>query len=247
MLFALSAVLLAAAQVTGPTENEISRIVVQGWASVKSTPNIATLSFDVRGEGSTSDQAVATLAKQSSAIERALRSIDPAIELHSESVRVQAVRPNDCEEREYDDTVHLSTGVCGIKGYVAVQDFNFRTARVADAGTLVDLAGRRGAYNPKIESFGLADEKDAKRRAIAKAMADARAKADAVAAGTAAKLGEILTVSLDNARDQTLDIVVTGSRIPAPAAERDEPIPVSVNPAPVETGAQVTVAFAIVR
>jgi uncharacterized protein YggE len=117
---------------------------------------------------------------------------------------------------------------------------------VADAGTLVGLAGRRGAYNPKIDSFALADEKEAKRRAIASAMADARAKADAVAAGTGATVGKILSVTLDNARDESEAIVVTGYAVNA-AAERDEPIQVSVNPSPVSTTAQVTVSYAIVR
>jgi uncharacterized protein YggE len=78
-------------------------------------------------------------------------------------------------------------------------------------------------------------------------MVDARAKAEAVAAGTAARLGEIMLVSLDNAREQLGDIIVTGSRALAPASERDEPIQVSVNPSPVETSAQVTVSYAITR
>jgi uncharacterized protein YggE len=247
MLFLLSAVLLAAAQAAGPGQNEVSRIVVQGWASVKDNPNVAEISYDVRGDGSTSDQAVAALVARSGAIEKALRSVDPGVQIHSDSVRIQIVRPKDCEENDYrDDAVHLSTGECAIKGYVAVQDFDFRTARVADAGTLVGLAGRRGAYNPKIDSYALADEKEAKRRAIASAMADARTKADAVAAGTGARLGKILSVTLDNARDESEAIVVTGYLANA-AAERDEPIPVSVNPSPVSTTAQVTVSYAIVR
>ena len=182
------AVFLATAQVGGIPENQASRIVVQGSGSVKTPPNLASISYDVRGDGLTSDKAVAALVAESAAVEKALRSIDPAIDIHSESVRVQAVRPKGCDEREYDDTVHLSKGECAITGYVAVQDFGLRTSRVADAGTLVGLAGRRGAYNPKIESFGVVAESAAKRSAIAKAMVDARVKADAVAAGSGAKL-----------------------------------------------------------
>ena len=247
MFFPLSAVLLAAAQAASPSQNEVSRIVVQGWGSVEDRPNVAEISYDVRGDGTTSDQAVAALVTKSGAIEKALRSVDPALQIHSDSVRIQVVRPKDCEENDYrDDAVHLSTGECAIKGYVAVQDFDFRTARVADAGTLVGLAGRRGAYNPKIDSFALADEKAAKRRAIASAMADARAKADAVAAGTGATVGKILSVTLDNARNPDTDVVVTGG-LAMRAAERDEPIPVSVNPSPVHTTAQVTVSYAIIR
>ena len=247
MLLALSAVVLAAAQTSAASDSQISRIVVQGFGSVKNSPNVAEISYDVRGDGSTSDQAVAALVAKSAAIEKSLLSIDPALQIHSDSVRIQAVRPKDCDESDYgDDLVRLSTGECAIKGYVAVQDFDFRTSRVADAGTLVGLAGRGGAYNPKIGSFGLADRKEAKRRAIASAMADAQAKADDIANGTGARLGKIITVTLDNARDQSEEIVVTGSLARVRAAEK-EPIPVSVNPTPVDTSAQVTVSYAIIR
>lgn len=245
MFYVVSAALMVSAQVEPRLAEERSRIVVQGLGSVESPPNVANLSYDVRGDGSTNDQAVAALVSKSAAIERALRSIDPTLDLRSDSVRVQSVRPKDCDEEDYSETVRLGTGECAVKGYVAVQDFSLRTSRVADAGTLVGLAGRRGAYNPKIESFALADDQPAKRSAIAKAMLDARVKADAVAAGTSAKVGAIIAVSLDNARDQSMEIVVTGSRILA--AERDEPISVNVNPSPVQTTAQVTVTYAISR
>ena len=248
MLLVASMALLAISQVEPTLTEERSRIVVQGSGFVKTAPNVANLSYDVRGDGLTNDQAVAALVSKSAAIERALRSIDPALDIRSDTVRVQSVRPKDCDEEDYSETVRLATGECAIKGYVAVQDFTIRTLRVADAGTLVGLAGRRGAYNPKIEGFALADDQSAKRRAIANAMSDARVKADAVAMGTSAKVGAIIAVSLDNARDQSMDIVVTASSISAnAAAERDTPISVTVNPTPVQTSAQVTVTYAITR
>lgn len=239
MLLVLTAALAAAA--------EPPRIIVEGWGSVKTEPNLALLSYDVHGEGSTNDQAVADLVKKSAAVEKALRSVDPAIDVHSDGVRVQAVRGKDCEEDRYEESVRLSSGECAIKGYVAVQDFSLRTARVKDAGTLVGLAGRHGAYNPKVGSFDLADDKDAKRRAIANAMAEARAKAEAVAAGSSAQLGPILAVSLDNARDSDELIVVSSMAYAPRAAERDEPIAVNVNPTPVRTGARVSVTYSITR
>jgi uncharacterized protein YggE len=244
----VSAVLLAAAQLVQPADPPVSRIVVQGFGSVKTPPTVASLSYDVRGDGATSDRAVASMVAVSTAVEGSLRSIDPNIAIHSDSVRIQAVRPKGCEGRDYDDdsTPRLSSGECGITGYLAAQDFNVRTSRVADAGTLVGLAGRHGAYNPKIESFGLADETAAKRAAIASAMADASVKADAVAIGTGVRRGQIVSVSLDNARQQDMAIIVTGT-VSARMVEREKAIEVSVNPSPVETTAQVTVSYAIGR
>jgi len=247
MLFAFTAALIGAAQVVASPGTEPSQIVVQGSGSVKTPPNIATVSYDVRGEGATSDAAISAMVATSGAVEKALRSLDAGIDIHSDSVRIQAVRPKDCEEPDYDgDSVHLKTGECAIKGYVAVQDYTAVTTHIRDAGTMVGFAGRRGAYNPKIESFGLSDSRAAKNAAIAAAMTDAVAKGDAIAAATAARRGAIISVSLDGAREQMMSIVVTGSRN-RPSAERDDPIQVSVEPSPVETSAQVTVSYAIIR
>jgi uncharacterized protein YggE len=238
----------ASAQTQFPVaSSQEPRIAVEGYASVKTPPNLSNISFDVRGEGRSSDEAIAALAARTAAVERSLRSIDPALEMHSESVRVQPVRGNECKEDRYDETVHLSTGECAVQGYVASQDFSLRTARVADAGTMVGLAGRRGAYDPRIRSFGLTSTDEPKRRAIAAGLADARDKAQAIAAASGARLGSVLSVSLDGAREE--EIVVTGTRIgaPPPAAERDGPVSVLINPEPVQTSARVVVTYAILR
>ena len=226
---------------------EIPRIVVQGFGSVKTPPNLAKFAYVARGEGRTSDEAVSALTRKAAEIERALRSIDPALELHSDSVNVQTVRGNDCKEDRYEETVHLSTGPCAIAGYVASQDFDARTSRVQDAGTFVGLSGRHGATNPRIEAFDLADERGAKRAAIEAALKDAQAKAEAVASGSRSRLAGVLAVSLDGATTEDLINLLPASEVRIAAAERDEPIPISVNPKPVETTARVTVSYAIGR
>ncbi len=85
----------AAAQAQLPTGSvQEPRITVEGYGSVKTTPDVSTIGFDVRGEGRSSDQAVAALAATSAAVQRSLRTMDPGVELHSRSVRVQAIRGN---------------------------------------------------------------------------------------------------------------------------------------------------------
>jgi uncharacterized protein YggE len=240
---------LAAALAGAATPSTPPTIVVQGMGSVKSAPNVAFLSYNVAGEGKTSDGAVAALASKSIAVEKALRSMDPGLELHSESVSVQGVRGSDCKINRYDDDpALLSTGPCAIQGYVASQDFDIRTSLVSDAGTMVGLASREGATDPKIDKFAIADQREPKRQAIAAALADARAKAQAIADASNARLGEIKSVNLDNAYTRTEDLIVTGSRevqanrVPAPP-----PIVVTVKPSPVDTTAQVSVAYSIVQ
>jgi uncharacterized protein YggE len=243
-------VMLAAATAmqfnSGVGAKDMPRIVVQGYGSVKTPPNVAKFTYVARGEGRTSDDAVSTLAKRSAEIERALRSIDPSLDLHSDSVTIQTVRGSDCKEDRYEETVHLSTGACATVGYVATQDFDARTSRVRDAGTFVGLAGRHGATNPRIEAFDLVDERGAKRAAIDAALKDAQAKAEAVAAGSHSRVGGVLAVSLDGATNEDLLNALPASQLGLRAsAERDEPIPVSVDPKPVETTARVTVSYAI--
>ena len=244
MLVILSAIAFAA-QAAPLIDHPGPRIIVEGFGSAKNPPNVATLSYSVQGEGQTSDQAVAAMVTKSAAIEGALQSIDPSIDLRSAEVEVQAVRGNDCKQDRYDETLRLSEGECAIKGHVAKQEFTVRTSRVADAGTMVGLAGRHGAFDPSIGGVRLADERDAKRQAIAAALADARFKAEAIAASSNAALGNVLSASLDGAVAQ--DIVVTGARRPQANLVAGSPVTVKVAPGPVETTARVTVTYAISR
>jgi uncharacterized protein YggE len=243
MLSVLSILALAAGQ-AAPVNPNVPHIVVEGFDQARNPPDAATLSYDVHGEGKTSDQAVTALVAKAAAVENALRSMDPSIELHSQSVRVQAARGNDCKVEEYEETLRLSAGECAILGYVAKQDFDVRTSSVSDAGTMVGLAGRHGAIDPKIEGFRLADDREARRQAIAAALTNARDKAQAIAAGSSARLGEVLSVSLDGAAVQ--EIIITGSRA-LRSNYQGTPIAVKVDPGPVETTARVTVNYAIDR
>lgn len=243
MLAVVAAIALAAPQAAQSSEPKVSRIIVEGSGWAKNPPNVAELEYEVDGEGQSSDQAVKSLVTKSASIEGALRSIDPALDLHSTTVEVKIVRKGECEKEDYDEAAHLSTGDCAIVGYVATQDFDLRTTKVSDAGTMVGLASREGASNPKIESFGLTNQREAKQQAIAAAIADARSKAEAVAAGSNAHLGDVISISLDEARGE--DIVVTGTLRRNANRVQDTPVTVSVSPGPVHTRAQVTVTYAI--
>jgi len=245
MLLLIASMALAAPNAALSNDPKVPRIVVEGSGSAKTPPNVADIEYEVHGEGQTSDQAIKSLVSKSATIENALRSMDPALELHSATVKVQGVRRGQCKAEDYDEAAHLSTGDCAIVGYVATQDFDMKTTKVSDAGTMVGLASREGASDPTIESFGLADQRTAKQQAIAAALADARTKAEAVAAGSNSRLGDVISISLDDARGQ--EIVVTGYRANRGVAAPPAPVAVSVTPGPVVTTAQVTVTYAIMR
>src|SRR5262245_7318389 len=120
----LLAPLAFAAAALAPAGKEVPRIVVEGFGSVETPANLASMSFDILGEGKTSDEAVKSLVAKASSVESALRSMDPALKLESESMQVEAIRGSDCKEDRYEETLHLSTGECAIVGYVAKQDFD---------------------------------------------------------------------------------------------------------------------------
>jgi uncharacterized protein YggE len=248
MLIGLSPLVLAAAVVATAAE-DLPRIVVQGSGSAETPANVAALSYDVVGEGKTSDEAVRSLVAKSAAVENALKAVDPALKLETQSMRVEGVRGNECKDDEYGETLRLSTGKCAIVGYVAEQDFDVRSGAVSDAGTMVGVAGRYGAANPKIDSFELSDPRAARQRAITAALADARAKAQAIAAGSNGVLGKVLTVSLDGAAMPTIgqsEIVLRQVN----AREEmvvDRSIRVVVTPGPVRTIATVTVSYELRR
>jgi len=223
------------------------KVTVNGYASVKTPPNIAHLSYEIVGEGKTSDDALKALVATAGRVQRGLLSLDPDIQPKSSTLGIVGVRGSDCKTDEYDEDDHpkLSTGACAIAGYVAKQSFSAATQRIADVGTMIGLAGRNGAKTPEISNFDIMDSKAAKNQAIAAALADARSKAEAVAQGSGRRLGDITNVQLDGAQDTDEAIVVTGSRLVRPELDAPAPIRVDMAPRPIDTSARVTVTYAI--
>jgi uncharacterized protein YggE len=228
------------------TTQERPSIIVGGYGEVKTMPDIATVSYTLRGEGQTSDDAVRAMVAMGNRIETSLRSVDAAAEPHSDKVKVTPIKPGDCKESSDSDegSPQLSTGSCAIVGYVATQDVIVRTADVKDAGTMVGLAGRGGAYDAEIGGFDLRDPKSSQGQAIADAVANARSKAEAIAAGAHLNLGPIINVSTTAQEAQA--VVVTGIRRNAPApVMAPPPVAVNLTPEPITTSANVTVTYAI--
>ena len=247
----LLAVGVVAAGLAGPgwaqAAPEQPRIIVDGFGEVKTVPDVATIQYNLRGEGRTSDEAVRAMVASGDQIEKALRSMDSAAAPRTSEVRVSPARNNACKDREYDrEDDQLSTGPCAIVGYVATQSISVRTSAVKDAGTMVGLAARNGGYNVRVENFDLSDPRAAKRQAIAEGLADALAKASAIAAGSRVSLGPILSIST-TAQGGSQDIVITGSRMPQPNLVTLSPVTVNLQAEQITTRVNVTVTYAIAR
>jgi uncharacterized protein YggE len=221
-----------------------ARIDVSGYGEVKYMPDIAVIGYTIRGEGPTSDDAVRAMTASGARIQAAIRAVDAAAEPKTNEVRIAEVRSTDCKEQSYGPP-QLSTGACAISGYVATQTVTLRTQAVKDSGTLVGLVGRAGGLNPRIESFTVRDSRPQQQQAIAAALADAQSKASAIAAAAHVQLGPILNVT-SGPRNDAQQIVVSGSRIAAPAPPPPPPpVPVNVVPELLTTNSFVTVVYSI--
>jgi uncharacterized protein YggE len=218
------------------------RIVVGGSGRVFTPPDLATISYTVRGEGDTSDAAVALMVSRRTKIDAGL-ALFKQIEARASQVSIAEVRGRECQP-SYGAPI-LSTGACAIIGYVAELSVNVRTTLPKQAGTIVGLLGRQGATSPRLIGFALADPGAAQRGAIAAALADARRKAEAMAAGTNVKVGRLISASNSNYNEvQTQDALQeVPPPPPPPPAPPPPPIAVDLTPQPIQTEASVTVTY----
>jgi uncharacterized protein YggE len=220
-------------------------IEVTGSATVRTAPDLALLTYWLRGEGTTADQAAAALVATQKAVEGGLAGLlGTAAEITTGAVTLVETRDRSCDDGRGQP--RLSQGACAPTGYMARLDSSVRTTNLDKAGTAVGLAGRLGARDARLTGHVLADPADAMKRATLAAIRDARARAEAAAAGAGVGLGPLLLL-----RDQTNapDLVVTARRMdnaPAPPPPPPPPpIEISLKPKPIETRAQVVLRYAI--
>lgn len=222
-----------------------ARIDVSGYGEVKYMPDIATITYTIRGEGTTSDDAIRAMTASAARIHGAVRAIDVAAEPKTSEVKIVPVKSADCKEQSYGPP-QLSSGACAISGYVATQSITLRTSAVKDSGTMVGLVGRTGGLNPRIEGFTVRDSRPQQQQAITAALADAASKATAIAAASHVQLGPILNVTSGPRNDAQQVVFNNIPRVGAPPPPPPPPpVPVNVVPELLTTTSFVTVVYSI--
>jgi uncharacterized protein len=222
-------------------------VVIAAEGNVETPPDTATLWVQLAGEGKTSDAATAALSAKLKAVTAGLRGIDGTAELRTSSVQIGEVYAGQCIRGGYGPIRPMAAGEgdpCAVTGYRATTDGTARMRAVKDAGTAVGLAGRLGAATARTDGFTLADPTEARRRAVAQAIAKARSEAEAIAAGSGARVGAITSVVDGN----NTDIVVAGMRaglVVGPGAPVQPPVRLDIAPASVRTSVRLTVTFAL--
>lgn len=243
----LLAILLPSAAIAQSDDEVRPRIVVNSAATIPSPPDRAVVSFSVHGEGATSDEAVRSMAAKREAIEKGLASVSAQPDIRSAQVGIAEVRGPDCNRNSYGNP-RLSTGECATIGYTADLQVEVRTAAVNEAGTMVSLAGRLGATNPRVDRFFLAEDKEIRRRGVAEALAEAKLQAEAIARASGVKLGGVLSVSnlSFNGPGPYDEIIATAQRVSAPPPPPPPPpVAIGLKPRAIETQVRVQVVYSI--
>lgn len=231
--------------------DKLPSILVSGSGEVETEPDRASISYTLRGEGSTSDDAVRAMVATGEKVEAAIKGLDGGADLRTGSVSSVPVRSTGCQNEDYRSQERLSKGVCAIEGYVATQEITITTARILDAGTMAGLAARYGAEGSLARQFYLSDAAKARAygAALSAAFRDENKNASALASGSGVQLGPILMATNSSepefrSAERDGEITVSGSPV-APAAP--PPVTVKVKPEKITTRARVNVRYQIQR
>ncbi|MEY4763326.1 MAG: hypothetical protein RLZZ200_3183 [Pseudomonadota bacterium] len=180
LLLGLSANLLAATP---------GQIHVSGQGEVLLDPDSAGFEISITTRGATSAAAAQDNARVTQDVRNALDRVRlPREDLRDSRLSVSA-------RWDYDPAANRQKLV----GYEARNILRIRTGRIDATGAVIDaalLAGASGVSEPVYESRELPD---ARRRALALAVADARLDAQALAKASGGNLGALLQMSADPA------------------------------------------------
>ena len=160
-------------------------IAVTGQAEVKTKPDRVVISFGVETVGARAGEAVAENAKRSAAVADALKRLlgpDDVVRTSRYGVdpRYEPARPGEAREPR-------------ITGYVAHNDVEVTSAKIDQAGALVDAATAAGANRIGGLQFAVAGRDEVLRRALEQAGAEARAQADSLARGLGVRVKGVLS------------------------------------------------------
>ena len=221
---------------------------VAGNGRVSTMPNVAVIEYWAVGEGSTPDEASRALVATRKAIsEQLTRLLGGSTTVTDSNLIIVAARDPRCANPGgRSGGPRLSQGDCAIVGYEASAQGRIRTSEISKAGTAVGLASRLGARDARLQGFQLADDRAARRSAVAEAVADATRQASAIATAADRRLGPIISIRDHNSGLGEIVVRAPGVSIsPPPPPPPPPPVEIDVNPRPVETNARVDVTFAL--
>lgn len=162
---------------TGPV------VSATGNAEIETTPDMATIRLGVEAQGATA------MAAQNSVNTVAQKIIAAALKVVGDRKLIQT-----SDLSLFPEYLNRPNEAPKITGYRARNVVTVRLENIEKVGTLVDDVTQAGATNVDSISFGLKNDKEARKAALRDAVREAREKAEAMADGLGMKLGDVETV-----------------------------------------------------
>ena len=172
-----AAIIIAAVAAGVLTAQTIATIEAQGAATIAVNPDQAQISVSVITNGPTAQAAAQANATTSTAVQNALKALNPAPTIQTTGYSVYP---------QY-------TGAQVLTGYTASNTVQVTTVDLSSIGSLIDTANQAGANSVSGITFGLQNPDPLKQQALTQASKQARAHADAIAAGLGGKIGAVVS------------------------------------------------------
>jgi uncharacterized protein len=220
MRAAMIIAVLAARVLTAQTT---ATIQAQGTATLSANPDQAQISVSVITNGATAQAAAQANATLSTAVQNALKALNPAPVIQTVGYSVYPVY----------------TGAQVLSGYTATNTIQVTTLDLSTIGSLIDTANQAGANSVSGITFGLQNPDPVKQQALTQAAKQARAHADAIAAGLGGKTGTVVSAVEGSTYLPVYAVaggIVAGSGVPTP-----------VQTGQVTVTANVTITFQLIQ
>jgi len=232
------------AQIVGAAPAELAAnpvITLQISEQLRTTPDQATLTISTEGRAPKASEALAANRTKTEALLAAIRAAGIA----AKDVQTQGISLN-------ADYVYENVGGVGrqrFNGYVASNSVRIKTRDLDRLTGLLDTLTSAGASGISGPYFEIADPLPIRARARTQALARGMAEATDYARAAGFSRVSLLTLQ-EGVSYRSSDIVVTGSRVAAPAPPPPPPPPMpdgAVAPGQIETGVTLTLQYRMER
>lgn len=180
-----TALLLGSVLCSTAVASETARITVTGEGTVEAKPDLATINLGVTTEGTTAAEAMAANSLQLGAVLEQLRAA--GIEERDLQTSGLSLNPN-WQQPQGEMTPR-------IVGYLAMNQLTVRVRDLKALGSVLDRTIQDGANTFNGLTFGLADPVPALNEARKRAVADAMARAKLLADAAGLALGPVVSIT----------------------------------------------------
>jgi uncharacterized protein YggE len=217
---------LVGAQVAQTSTAGVPSVTTTGEGEARISPDRATIFLGVQTRATTAAAAAADNARRQRAILDTLRASGLAAD------QISTVNYNVSPEMAYD----RAGGAPRVTGYTVSNTVRAEIRKLDDIGRVIDAGLAKGANQVSSLEFFASNSDDARRTALAAAVAKARADADAIARAAGGSLGALLELSTSMPPVRPFEVAVRSAAVGQMAA-----------PTPIEPGQQVIHAMVTAR